>query len=82
MKRVKAACVLQTLVFSQKDDCGFSKELQTKYNHEEVTKYKASLEKARTRYQIAEETEQADGSVLVRVKKQYNDKADVSEYFN
>ena len=29
-----------------------------------------------------EETEQADDSVLVRVRKQYNDKADVSEYFN
>ena len=25
---------------------------------------------------------QADGSVLVRVRKQYNEKADVSEYFN
>ena len=25
--------------------------------------------------------EQEDGSVIVHVKKQYNDKADVSEYF-
>ena len=26
MKRVKAACILQTLVFMQKEDCGFSRE--------------------------------------------------------
>ena len=28
-----------------------------------------------------DETEEADGSILVHVRKQYNDKADVSEYF-
>ena len=44
--------------------------------------YKATMDRSRTRYQIVEETEQADGSVLVRVRKQYNNKADVSEYFN
>jgi hypothetical protein len=74
MKRVKAACILQTLVFAQKDDCGL--------NHDEVSRYKATMDRSRTRYQITEETEQSDGSVLVRVRKQYNDKADVSEYFN
>ena len=40
------------------------------------------MDRSRTRYQITEETEQADGSVLVRVRKQYNEKVDVSEYFN
>ena len=40
------------------------------------------MDRSRTRYQITEETEQSDGSVLARVRKQYNDKADVSEYFN
>lgn len=81
MKRVKAACIFQTLVFAQKEDCGFSREQQLRMNQEEVARYKASLDRSRTRYQITEETEQADGSVLVRVRKQYNDKADVSEYF-
>ena len=78
MKRVKAACILQTLVFTQKDDCGLTREA----NHDDVTRYNATMDRSRTRYQITEETEQADGSVLVRVRKQYNDKADVSEYFN
>ena len=82
MKRVKAACILQTLVFSQKDDCGLTHEQQLKANHGEVNRYKATMDRSRTRYQITEETEQADGSVLVRVRKQYNDNADVSEYFN
>lgn len=74
--------ILQTLAFSQKDDCGLTHEQQRKINHDEVNHYKASMDRSRIRYQITEETEQADGSVLVRVRKQYNDKADVSEYFN
>ena len=82
MKRVKAACILQTLMFAQKDDCGMTREQQFKVNHDEVTRYKDMLDRSRTRYQITEETEQDDGSVLVRVRKQYNEKADVSEYFN
>lgn len=50
MKRVKAGCILQTLVFLQKEDCGFSRELQLKYNREEVEKYKEELQKHKTRH--------------------------------
>lgn len=81
MKRVQAACIMQTLVFSQKEDCGLSCERQLAANRQELARYKASLEQTRTRYQITEETEQSDGSVVVRVRKQYNARADVSEYF-
>ena len=82
MKRVKAACILQTLVFLQKEDCGFSREQILNMNRQEVSRYKNSLERTHTRYQIVSEEEQEDGSIIVRVRKQYNDKADVSEYFN
>ena len=82
MKRVKAACILQTLVFAQKDDCGLTRQQQLKINHDEVARYQMMMDRSRTRYQITEETEQSDGSVLVRIRKQYNEKADVSEYFN
>lgn len=82
MKRVQAACILQTLVFQQKDETYLSKEKKIALNKEEIEKYKSSLEKNKTRYQIVEEKEQEDGSILVRVRKQYNDKTDVSEYFN
>lgn len=81
MKRVKAACILQTLVFIQKPEMGYTKEQSLKVNHEEIEHYKAQLERNKTRYVIVEETEQEDGSIVVRVKKQYNDKADVAEYF-
>lgn len=82
MKRVKAACILQTLVFAQKDEKLYDKEHMLKVNREEVDRYKASLERARTRYQIVDEVEQEDGSILMHVRKQYNEKADVSEYFS
>ena len=82
MKRVKAGCILQTLVFSQKEDCGFSKESQRRYNREEVEKYKKDLEKNRTRYQIVSVEEQDDASIVVRVRKRLNEKTAVGEYFN
>ena len=82
VKRVQAACILQTLVFQQKDDSYLSKEKKIALNQEEVEKYKASLQKHRTRFQIVEENEQDDGSILIRVRKQYNEKTDVAEYFN
>ena len=81
MKRVKAGCILQTLVFLQKEDCGFSKGSQLRYNREEVEKYKKDLEKNKTRYQIVSVEEQEEASIVVRVRKHLNDKTDVSEYF-
>ena len=82
MKRVKAACILQTLVFTQKPELGHSKEQILKINHDEIEHYKTSLERARTRYQLIDTVEQDDGSIVVHVRKQYNDTADVSEYFD
>lgn len=81
MKRVKAACILQTLVFAQKPEMGYSREKALKINHDEIEHYKATLERSKTRYQIVDTVEREDGSIVVHVKKQYNDKADVSEYF-
>ena len=81
MKRVKAACILQTLIFQQKDDCGLTHEQILRVNRQEIGRYKDILERTHTRYQIVSEEEQENGSILVRVRKQYNDKADVSEYF-
>ncbi len=81
MKRVKAACILQTLVFAQKPEMGYSKERALKINQEEIEHYKATLERTKTRYQIIDTVVQEDGSIVVHVRKQYNDKADVSEYF-
>ena len=81
MKRVKAACILQTLVFMQKEDCGLSKNSIIEANRRDIENYRKTLERSHTRYQIVSQEEQEDGSIIVRVRKQYNDKADVSEYF-
>ncbi len=64
MKRIKAACIQQTLVFAQKEDCGLTREQQRKLNHDEISSYKATMDRRHTKYQIVEETEQSDGSVL------------------
>ena len=81
MKRVKAACILQTLVFTQKEDCGLSKNSILETNRREFEQYKKIMDHRRIRYQIISQEEQEDGSIIVRVRKHYNDKADVSEYF-
>jgi len=81
MKRVKAACILQTLVFMQKEDGFMSKDQILSMNRQEVKRYKDTMDRTHTRHQIVSEDEQADGPIIVRVRKQYNDKADVSEYF-
>ena len=82
MKRVKSACILQTLVFSQKDCAVLTRARALKFNLEEVEKYKASMARSRTKYQLVSQEEQPDGSVIVRVRKQYSSSADVSEYFD
>ncbi|MBQ6067560.1 MAG: hypothetical protein IJK89_12170 [Clostridia bacterium] len=82
MKRVKSACILQTLVFAQKPELGYGKDRALKLNREELEHYKSTLERSKTRYQIVDTSESEDGSLVVRVRKQYNDKTDVSEYFN
>lgn len=70
MKRVQAACLLQTLHFQLKEDRDH--DLAVKAVRDEVTHYKAQLERNRTAYKIDEETVQPDGSIVIRIRKQYN----------
>ncbi len=81
MKRVKAACILQTLVFSQKAEFGYSKERALKFNRDEVAKYISSLESSGTKYKLVGQTEDENGSITLRVKKQYSANTDIGEYF-
>lgn len=46
-----------------------------------VLGYKASLDRSRTKYKIIDETEQPDGSVVIRIRKQYNN-APVGSYLD
>jgi len=53
-----------------KDDLGH--DYAVKLVREEVEKYKASLDKNRTKYKLVSEETQPDGSVMIRIIKQYN----------
>ncbi|MBO5472565.1 MAG: hypothetical protein J6A08_02060 [Lachnospiraceae bacterium] len=79
MKRVKAACITQTLHFMLKEDAehGYAVRMV----EEEVKKYKSGLDRAGTKYKILSEEKQSDGSVVMEIKKQYNT-SPVGDYLN
>ena len=70
MKRVKAACICQTLHFMLKEDVGH--DYAVKLAEEEIAHYKKTLERNQTQYKIVEEATQPDGSVILKIIKQYN----------
>ena len=79
MKRIKAACITQTLHFMLKEDLG--RDYAKKMVQEEVRKYKDGLDRNKTQYKILSETEQEDGSVVMEIIKQYNT-SPVGDYLN
>ena len=81
MKRVKAGGIMQTLVFMQKNNGYLSRNSILEANRREVERYFQTLDRTHTRYQIVSQEELEDGSIILRIRKQYNDKVDVSEYF-
>ena len=70
MKRIKAACICQTLHFMLKEDVDHDYAISLV--KQEVEHYKKTLERNRTQHRILEETMQPDGSILVKIIKQYN----------
>ena len=70
MKRVKAACICQTLHFMLKED--IDHDLAVKQVRQEVEQYQKNLDRNGTAYKILEQTEQEDDSILLKVIKQYN----------
>lgn len=79
MKRVKAACICQTLHFMLKEDA--EHDWAIKQVEQDVEQYKKTLERNRTQYKITEQTVQPDGSIIIKVIKQYNS-SPVGEYLN
>ena len=70
MKRIKSACITQTLHFMLKDDVGH--DYAVKLVGDEVKKYKEQLDRSMTKYKIFSEETQSDGSVIIEIRKQYN----------
>lgn len=79
MKRIQAACICQTLHFMLKED--IAHEMAVRQVQEEVAHYKRTLERNRTQYKIIEETTQPDGSIIIKIIKQYN-QSPVGDYLN
>lgn len=70
MKRVESACICQTLHFLLKEDAPH--DYAVRLVKEEVEKYKASLDRNRTKYKIVSEDTESNGSVVIKIIKQYN----------
>lgn len=79
MKRVKAACICQTLHFMLKEDVAH--DWAVELVKQEVEQYKKTLERNYTKYKIIEQTTQADGSIMLKIIKQYNT-SPVGDYLN
>ena len=70
MKRIKSACICQTLHFQLKEDIG--RDAAVALVRQEVEQYQKGLERNHTLYKIVEQTPQPDGSILLKVIKQYS----------
>ena len=82
MKRIQSSAIFQTIIFSQKPENGYTRDQVFKINNEEVEHYTQKMDRTRTRYKIMKREEQADGSIILWVRKQYNDRINVNEYFD
>lgn len=67
MKRIQSACLEQTILFTANDA-----PAPAQVARQEVEYYKASLTRRQTAYRIEEELPRPDGSILVKLKRQYN----------
>lgn len=70
MKRIKCACLLQTVHFQMKEELPpeeAARAVQREYEH-----YKAMMDRNRTKYKIEREEILKDGSIQIEIRKQYN----------
>ena len=79
MKRVKAACLEQTIHFLLKDVVELEKARQLV--RDEYEAYKTKLDCSQMRYAIISESEQPDGSLIIKIKKQVSPYP-VDDYFS
>ena len=70
MKRIQSACIQKTLHFQLKEDLGHAAAAEEV--KKEVERYKAQLDRSKTRYKILDECTQPDDSIIIKVKMQYN----------
>lgn len=79
MKRIKEACLEQTIHFQLNENLCHEAALSAV--KAEVEAYKTSLKKKEIRHRIVNEETQKDGSVILKLKRPYNAYA-VGDYMN
>lgn len=79
MKRIQSACLEQTIRFAAKDAATVAEAARladAEYRH-----YLAQLDRGHTVCKVLEELPQKDGSLLIRIKRQYNN-YDTGDYLD
>ena len=76
----KGSLHLSDNLFSQKEE-HLEHDYAVKLVQDEVNRYKATLDRNRTKYKIVSEETQEDGSVMIKIIKQYN-MTPVGDYLN
>lgn len=69
MKRIKAACLAQTVAFAPKDDIPREEALNAV--GVEAQEYKSALASGGKKYELLSEETLQDGTIVLKVKKQY-----------
>ena len=70
MKRIQAACLEQTVHFQMREPMPpdvVAAAVRQEYDH-----YRDLMDRRRIPYRILEEAAQPDGSLVIKIKKQYN----------
>ncbi|MBE5767382.1 MAG: hypothetical protein E7335_09500 [Clostridiales bacterium] len=70
MRRIQFACLEQTIHFTMKEDIPHDEAQH--YLRLEVEEYKNRMQAKRVKHRVLEEIEQPDGTILLKIKKQYN----------
>lgn len=80
MKRIKAACITQTIHFINKDANG--SDYSKRKVQEEIKRYKYRMDRENTRYKIISEEVQKDGSVIMEIIKECGNRTSAGSYLD
>jgi len=78
MKRIKAACITQTIHFINKDVS--RSEYSKKKVQEEIKRYKYRMDRERTKYKVISEEVQKDGTVIMEIVREYGNNKPTGHY--
>lgn len=80
MKRIKAASITQTIVFTRNGN--EPKDYAERKVQEEIKRFKYRMDREKTRYKVISEEVQADGSVVLEIVKEYGSRTPVGTYLD